>query len=58
VRCSVLALVVFVVLVLLAGADNFKTAFFASYGIWLLVDWYDCIFLDWVLFASGHADPL
>ena len=48
----ILALAVFVGLVLLAGADDFLTAFLASYGIWFLVDWYDCFFLDWVLFAN------
>ena len=48
----ILALAVFVGLVLLAGADDFWTAFLASYGIWFLVDWYDCFFLDWVLFAN------
>ena len=47
-----LALAVFVGLVLLVGADSFKSAFLTSYGIWLLVDWYDCFFLDWVLFAN------
>lgn len=46
------ALLIFVGLVLLAGADSFHTAFPASYGIWLLIDWYDCFFLDWVLFAN------
>ena len=53
-KCAALflALVVFVGLALLARADSFKTAFLASYGIWLLVDWYDCFFLDWVLFAN------
>ena len=48
----ILALFLFVGLVLLAGADDFRTGFFASYGIWFLVDWYDCFFLDWVLFAN------
>lgn len=53
-KCAALVLVlaVFVVLALLVGANSFKTAFFASYGIWLLVDWYDYFFLDWVLFAN------
>ena len=36
----------------LAGAYNFWTAFALSYGIWLVIDWYDCFFLDWVLFAN------
>ena len=25
---------------------------YGSYGIWLFIDWYDCFFLDWVLFAN------
>ena len=36
----------------LAGAYNFWSAFLLSYGIWLVIDWYDCFFLDWVLFAN------
>ncbi len=36
----------------LAGAYNFWSAFALSYGIWLFIDWYDCFFLDWVLFAN------
>jgi hypothetical protein len=36
----------------LAGAYNFWSAFALSYGIWLVIDWYDCFFLDWVLFAN------
>ena len=48
----ILALFLLAGLVLLAGANDFWTAFLASYGIWLLVDWYDCFFLDWVLFAN------
>ena len=47
-----LCVAVFVGLALLAGAKDFKTAFLASYGLWLVVDWYDCCFLDWVLFAN------
>lgn len=34
-----------------AGGD-FWSAFALSYGIWLVIDWYDCFFLDWVLFAN------
>ncbi len=47
-----LCVAVFVVFALLAGAKDFKMAFLASYGLWLVVDWYDCFFLDWVLFAN------
>lgn len=43
---------VLVGLALAAGATDFKTGFLYTYGLWLLVDWYDCFFLDWVLFAN------
>lgn len=39
-------------LMLLAGARSFLSGFLTSYGLWLIVDWYDCFFLDWVLFAN------
>lgn len=48
----IICLVVLVGLMLLAGAKDFRTGFLYSYGLWLLVDWYDCFFLDWVLFAN------
>ncbi|MCF2681825.1 hypothetical protein [Faecalicatena contorta] len=47
-----LALAILSVLVVWAGAKDFASAFLASYGMWLLIDWYDCFFLDWVLFAN------
>lgn len=47
-----LALAVLVGLMLVAGANDFKSAFLSSYGMWLIIDWYDCFFLDWVLFAN------
>lgn len=45
-------LVLLTVLERLAGAADFRTAFMAGYGLWLLVDWYDCFVLDWLLFAN------
>lgn len=33
------------------GARSFSEAFMVSYGLWLIVDWYDCFILDWVFFA-------
>lgn len=39
-------------LTIIAGAKTFTAAFLLSYGIWFVVDWYDCFFLDWVLFAN------
>lgn len=48
----VLAIFVLSGLSILAGANNFISGFVLSYGIWFIVDWYDCFFLDWVLFAN------
>lgn len=48
----VFTLAVFVCLALLAGAESFMSAFLCSYGLWSLINWYDCFFLDWVLFAN------
>ena len=42
----------------LAGAYNFWSALLLSYGLWLFIDWYDCFFLDWVLFANMKAVSL
>ena len=47
-----LAIALLTGLVLIAGAYDFISAFILSYGIWLVIDWYDCFFLDWVLFAN------
>ena len=29
------------------GARSFWTAFIVSYGLWLIIDWYDCFVIDW-----------
>lgn len=47
-----LALIFMVVLAVLAGADSFLTGFLSTYFIWFVINWYDCFFLDWVLFAN------
>ena len=47
-----ITLAVMLGLMKLSGAYNFWSAFALSYGIWLVIDWYDCFFLDWVLFAN------
>ena len=49
------ALVLLLVVVWLAGAYDFRSALGIGYGIWLFIDWYDCFFLDWVLFANMKA---
>ena len=48
-------LVLFLGVIKLAGAYDFCTAFAVSYGIWLLIDWYDCFIMDWILFANIKA---
>lgn len=48
----ILALGVLVGLVALAGATSFLSGFLLSYGIWFLIDWYDCFVLDWIFFAN------
>ena len=51
--CALLfALLLMLGLMKLAGASDFWSALALSYGIWLFIDWYDCFFLDWVLFAN------
>ena len=49
------ALALLLIVVKLAGAYDFGSAFLLSYGLWLFIDWYDCLFLDWVLFANMKA---
>ena len=39
----------------LAGVEGFWQAFAVGYGMLLFIDWYDCFFLDWVLFANMKA---
>jgi len=47
-----IALALLLLVVKLAGAYDFWSALGVGYGIWLFIDWYDCFFLDWVLFAN------
>ena len=47
-----IALILLLLVVWLAGAYDFWSALGVGYGIWLFIDWYDCFFLDWVLFAN------
>lgn len=54
--CALLfALAVLYGLARLAGAQGFKEGFIVTYGLWNVVNWYDCFFLDWVLFARLKA---
>jgi len=47
-----IALTLLMFLIWLAGAKNFTQAFIVSYGLWTLIDWYDCFVLDWIFFAN------
>ncbi len=47
--------VVFIAMALWAGAQDFWSGFLCSYGIFVIVNVYDCVFLDWVLFANLEA---
>ena len=49
------ALALLLGVVKLAGAYDFWSAFAVGYGIWLIIDWYDCFILDWVIFANLKA---
>lgn len=45
-------LVLLVGLAWLAGARTFLSGFLVSYVLWLVVTWYDCFILDWLIFAN------
>ena len=47
--------VVFIAMAFWAGARDFWSGFLCSYGIFVIVNVYDCVFLDWVLFANMKA---
>lgn len=37
------------------GAHSFTDAFIIIYGLWTIINWYDCFILDWVFFANIKA---
>lgn len=43
----IIALVLALILYFVNGAENFLQGFLVSYIIWLVIDWYDCIVIDW-----------
>lgn len=56
-KCLAVVLVIcfFVGLIRLAEAQDFWWAMVVSYGLWTIINWYDCFILDWVLFANVKA---
>lgn len=43
----IIALVLAMILYFVNGVENFLQGFIVSYIIWLVIDWYDCIVIDW-----------
>lgn len=43
----IIALVLALILYFVNGVENFFQGFSVSYIIWLVIDWYDCIVIDW-----------
>lgn len=48
----IIALAILLLIIWLSGADNFISALAVSYGLWTVIDWYDCFILDWIIFAN------
>ena len=44
----VIAFVMALALCLVNHAENFGQGFLISYLIWLIIDWYDCVVIDWI----------
>ena len=51
----ILALTLLVGIVWWIGAQSFLEAFVIIYGLWTIINWYDCFILDWVFFANIKA---
>ena len=43
-----IAVVLALVMYFVNGAKTFLQAFLVSYIIWLVIDWYDCLVIDWI----------
>ena len=52
-----LVLALFMGIIWWIGARTFTQAFIVTYGIWFIINWYDCFILDWVFFANIKAVP-
>ena len=51
----IIALALLVGIVGWIGARSFTEAFIVIYGLWTIINWYDCFILDWVFFANIKA---
>lgn len=48
------AVLLALVLIFLNGAESFREGFLLSYGLWLVVDWYDALVLDCLWFCHSR----
>ncbi|MCQ2214084.1 MAG: hypothetical protein MJZ36_10645 [Bacteroidaceae bacterium] len=51
----IVALTLLVGIVWWIGAQSFLEAFVIIYGLWTIINWYDCFILDWIFFANIKA---
>ena len=51
----IIALTLLVGIVWWIGAQSFLEAFVIIYGLWTIINWYDCFILDWIFFANIKA---
>ena len=51
--CLVIVVLLAVVLVYVNRADSFLQGFLISYGLWLVIDWYDALVLDCLWFCHS-----
>lgn len=50
-----LVLALFMGIIRWIGANSFCEAFLVTYGLWFIINWYDCFILDWIFFANIKA---
>ena len=53
VACIIIVIVLSYILIRINKADTFLKGFLLSYGLWLVVDWYDALVLDCLWFCHN-----
>ena len=56
--CLLFAAVLALALTFLNGAQTFRDGFLLSYGLWLILDWYDALVLDCLFFCHSKRGIL
>ena len=49
----VMTAILILLLIHVNGAETFREGFLLSYGLWMIVDWFDALFLDCIWFANN-----